>query len=166
VAQSPYVMLRLLAYVPMSHAAVLDLRPSGGAEALRIVTGHVSMPDSCLGYDTPFPGTLLWTVRSSLGGVRTLSNGFGLLYFGGPGHAHRGLVPSRLDGVVSENATFTAHKIPLRPFSVRLRVAAQASCLHTVVRGTPNPGYRQECIEINVTKTSEYLLHSGSLITK
>jgi hypothetical protein len=28
-------------------------------------------------------------------------------------------------------------------FSVRLRVAAQASCLHTVVRGTPNPGYRQ-----------------------
>jgi hypothetical protein len=51
-------------------------------------------------------------------------------------------VSSRPDGVVSENATLTAHKIPLRLFSARLRVATHASCLHTVVRGTPNPGYR------------------------
>jgi hypothetical protein len=144
VAQSPYVTLRPLAYVTDNKPCGC-IRPSAerGAEALRIEPGHTSIPDPGLGYDTPFPGTLSWAVRSSLGGVQTLSNGFGLLYFGGPGRAHRGLVPSRPDGVVSENATLTAHKIPLRLFSVRLRVAAQASCLHTVVRDTPNPGYRQ-----------------------
>jgi hypothetical protein len=114
-----------------------------GAEAPRIEPGHVSVLDPGLSHDTPFPGTLLWAVQSSLGGVRTLSNGFELLYFGGPGRAHRGLVPSRPNGVVSENATLTAHKIPLSLFSTRLRVTAQASCLYTVVRGTPNPGYRQ-----------------------
>jgi hypothetical protein len=84
-------------------------------------------------------------VRSSLGGVRTLSNGSGLLYFGGLGRAHRGPAPFGFNGVVSENATLTAQEILLGMFSVRLRVAAQAPCLHTVVRGTPNPGYRQ-CI--------------------
>jgi hypothetical protein len=112
-AQSPYVTLRPLAYVT-------DYKPCGcirplvkqGAEALRIEPGHASVPDPGLGYDTPFPGTLLWAVRSSLSGVRTLSNGFGLLYFGGPGRAHRGPVSSEPDGVVSENATLTAHKIP------------------------------------------------------
>jgi hypothetical protein len=66
-----------------------------------------------------------------------------MLHFGGPGCALRGPAPSGPDGVVSENAILTAHEIPLGLFSVRLRVAAQASCLHTVVRGTPNPGYRQ-----------------------
>jgi hypothetical protein len=82
-------------------------------------------------------------VRSSLGGVRTPSNGFGLLYLGGPGCAHRDPEPTGPEGVVSESATLTAHEIPLGMFSVRLRVAAQASCLHTAVRGTPNLGYRQ-----------------------
>jgi hypothetical protein len=127
----------------ISHVAALDPWPSGGAEALRIEPGHASVPDPGLGYDTPFPGTLLWAVRSSLGGVRTLSNGFGLLYFGGPGRAHRGPASSRPDSVISENATLTAHKKPLKMFSARLWVAAQTSCLHTVGRGTPNLGYRQ-----------------------
>lgn len=127
----------------ISHTAALDPWPSGRAEALWIEPGHVSVPNPGLGHDTPFLGTLLWAVRSSLGGVRTLSNGFGLLYSGGPGRAHRGPVPSGPNGVVSENATLTAHKIPLRLFSARLRVTAQASCLYTVVRGTPNPRYRQ-----------------------
>jgi hypothetical protein len=143
-AQSPYVMLRPLAYVTDNKPCGC-IRPSTerGAEALRTGPEHASMPDPGLGYDTPFPGTLLRAVRSSLGGVRTLPNGFGLLYFGGPDCAHRGPVPSGPDGVVSENATLTAHEIPLRLLSARLRVAAQASCLHTVVRGTPNPRYRQ-----------------------
>jgi hypothetical protein len=76
-------MLRPLAYVTDNKPCGC-IRPSTerGAEALRIESGHASMPDPSLGYDTPFPGTLLWAVRSSLGGVRTLSNGFGLLYFG------------------------------------------------------------------------------------
>jgi hypothetical protein len=114
-----------------------------GAEALRIEPGHASIPDLCLGHITSFPWTLLWVVCSSLGGVRTLSNGSGPLYFEGLGCAHRGPMSSGPDGIVSENAILTAHEIPLGLFSVRLRVAAQASCLHTVVRGTPNLGYRQ-----------------------
>jgi hypothetical protein len=112
-------------------------------EASQIEPGHASIPDPCLGYSTSSPGTLLWVVRSPLDGVRTLSNGLGLLYFGGPGCAHRGPAPSGPDDVVSENATLTAHEIPLGLFSARLRVATQASCLYTVVRGTPNPRYRQ-----------------------
>jgi hypothetical protein len=112
-------------------------------EALQIEPGHASVPDLSLVYDTPFPGTLLWAVWSSLDGVRTLSNGFGLLYFGGSGRAHRGPASSGPDSVISENATLTGHKIPLRLFPARLWVAAQTSCLYTVIRGTPNPGYRQ-----------------------
>jgi hypothetical protein len=53
-------------------------------------------------------------------------------------------VPSGSDDVASENATITAHEIPLGLFSARLRVVAQASCLYTIVRGTPNLGYRQD----------------------
>jgi hypothetical protein len=102
----------------------------------------MSVLDLSLVYETPFPGTLLWAVRRSLDGVRTLSNGFGLLYFGDPGRAHRGPASSGPDSVISENATLTAHKIPLRLFPARLWVAAQISCLYTVVRGTHNPGYR------------------------
>jgi hypothetical protein len=49
---------------------------------------------------------------------------------------------SEPDDGVSDNATLTAHEIPLGLFSAWLGIAAQASCLHTVVRGTPKPGYR------------------------
>jgi hypothetical protein len=109
VAQNPYVMLRPLAYVT-------DNKPCGsvrppfewGAEALQKEHGHASIPKPCLGHGTSSPGTLLWVVRSSPGGVRNLSNGSGLLYFGGPGCAYRGPVPSGPDGVVSENAALTA----------------------------------------------------------
>jgi hypothetical protein len=45
-------------------------------------------------------------------------------------------VPSGPDGVVSENVTLTAHEILLGLFSARLRVAVQASCLHTA-QGVP-----------------------------
>jgi hypothetical protein len=137
-------MLRPLAYVT-DNKPCGSIRPSTewGAEALRIEPGHASIPEPCLGHGTSSLGTLLWVVWSSLGGVRTLSNGSGLLYFGGPGCAYRGPVPSGPDGVVSENATLTAHEILLVLFSARLRVATEASCLHTVARGTPNPGYRQ-----------------------
>ena len=139
-------MLRLLAYIT-GNKPCGSIGPSveRGAKAHRIEPGHASTPDPCLGHGTSSLGTLLWVVRSSLDGVKTLSNGSGLLYFGGPGCAHRGHVPSGPDGVVSENATLTAHEIPLGLFSVRLGIAAQASCLHTVVGGTPNPRYRQLC---------------------
>jgi hypothetical protein len=130
-------MLRPLAYVT-DNKPCGSIRPSTewGAEAFRIEPRHASIPDPCLGHGTSSPGTLLWVVRCSLGGVRTLSNGSGLLYFGGPGCACRGPMPSRSDGVVSESATLTAREILMGLFSARLRVATQASCLHTVARGT------------------------------
>ena len=108
-AQNPYVILRPLAYVTDDKPCG-NVRPSSewGAEALRIEPGHASIPDLCLGHGTSSPGALLWVVRSSLGGVQTLSNGSGLLNFGGPGCAYRGHVPSGPDGVVSENAALTA----------------------------------------------------------
>jgi hypothetical protein len=140
-------------------AYVTDNKPCGsirplaewGAEALRIEPGHASISDPCLGHGTSSPGSLLRVVRSSLDGVRTLSNGSGLLYFGGPGCAYRGPVPSGSDDVASENATIPAHEIPLGLFSAWLRVAAQASCLYTVVRVTPNPGYRQVSFSLLVS---------------
>jgi hypothetical protein len=144
VAQSPYVMHRPLAYVTgnMPRGSIRPLT-EWGAEALRIEPGHTSTPDPCLSHGTSSLGTLLWVVRSSLGGVRTLSNGSRLLYFGSPGGAYGGPVPCGSNDVVSENATLTAHEIPLGLFSARLRVVAQASCLYAAVRGTPNPGYQQ-----------------------
>jgi hypothetical protein len=59
-AQSPYVMLRPLAYVT-------DNKPCGcirplverGVEAPRLEPGHASVPDPCLGYDTPFSRDLV-----------------------------------------------------------------------------------------------------------
>jgi hypothetical protein len=139
-------MLRPLAYVTSNKpCSIIGPSAERGAEAHRIEPRHASTPDPCLGHGTSSPWTLLWVVQSSLGGVRTLSNGSGLLYLGGPGCAYRGPAPSGPDGVVSENATLTAHVIPLGLFPARLGIAAQASCLHTVVGGTPNPGYRQLC---------------------
>jgi hypothetical protein len=82
------------------------------------------------------------TTKISLGNRCKPNSLSGLLYFGGLGCAHRDPEPTGPDGVVSENATLTAHEIPLELFFVRLSVTAQASCLHTVVRGIPNPGYR------------------------
>jgi hypothetical protein len=126
----------------ISHVAIFGPRPSGGRRSYdRAKTRVNSGP--MLGYGTFFPGALLWVVRSSLDGVQTPSNGFRLLFFRGPGCVHRDPELTGPDGVVSEHATLTAHAIPLGLFSVLLRVAAQASCLHTAVRGTPNPGYRQ-----------------------
>ena len=67
--------------------------------------------------------------------------------FGGPSCAHRGPVPSLRrsgpDDAVSQNTTSTAHEISLGLFSAWLGIAAQASCLHTVVRSTPNLGCQQ-----------------------
>jgi hypothetical protein len=94
-AQSPYVMLRPPAYV-MGNKPCGSIEPSAerGAEAHRIEPGHASTPDPCLGHDTSSLGTLLWVVRSLLGGVRTPPNGSGPLYFEGLGCAYMGPAPS------------------------------------------------------------------------
>jgi hypothetical protein len=140
-------MLRPLAYVT-GNKPCGSIGPSAerGAEAYRIGPGHVSAPDLCLGHDASSPGTLLWVVQSLLGGVRTPPNGSRLLYFVGPALCAQGscafLRRSGPDDGVSDNVTLTAHKIPLGLFSTWLGIAAQASCLHTKVRGTPELGYR------------------------
>jgi hypothetical protein len=107
----------------ISHVVALGIRPSAerGAEAHQIESGHASTPDPCLGHGTSSPRSLLWVVRSSLGGVRTLSNGAGLLYFEGSGCAYRGPAPSGSDGVVSENATCTGVLRLLGPMALSPR---------------------------------------------
>jgi hypothetical protein len=69
-AQSPYVMLRTLAYVT-DNKPCGSIRPSTewGAKTLWIEPGHASIPDPCLGHDTSSPRTLLWVVWSSLSWV-------------------------------------------------------------------------------------------------
>jgi hypothetical protein len=125
VAQGPHVTHRPLAYIT-DNKPCSSIRPlvEWGAEALQIEPRHASIPDPCLGHGTSSPGSLLRVAQSSLDGVRTLSNGSGLLYFGGPGCVYRDPVPYRSDDAASENATLTAYEIPLWLFSARLRVAA------------------------------------------
>jgi hypothetical protein len=69
-------MLRPLAYIT-GNKPCGSIGPSAerGAGAHRIEPGHASTPDPCLGHDTSSPGTLLWVVRSSLGGVRSSLGG-------------------------------------------------------------------------------------------
>jgi hypothetical protein len=44
------------------------------------------------------------------------------------------------------------------PFTARLEIVARAPCLHTVVRGTPDSGYRQlvlcSCHQFRISKPS------------
>jgi hypothetical protein len=82
-AQSPHVMHRPPAYVTVNKPCS-SIRPLAewGVEVLQMEPGYASIPDPCLGRDTSPPESLLRVVRSSFGGVRTLSNGSGLLYFG------------------------------------------------------------------------------------
>jgi hypothetical protein len=127
----------------VSHVAALVPRPSGSGCApdiswTRVNTGPMPMSRHFLSRDLVMGGSkLTWWGPNPIQWLRAA-------LLRGPGCAHRGPAPSRPDGVVSENATLTAHEIPLGLFFVRLRVAAQASCLYTVVRGTPNPGYRHQ----------------------
>jgi hypothetical protein len=150
-------MLRPLAYVT-SNKPCGSIGPSAkrGAEACpdrartRVNTGPLPRPRHFLPRDL-----VVWSL---LGGVRTPSNGFGLLYFGvpdrirGSGLCAQGycalLRGSGSDDAVFQNTTSTAHEISLGLFSARLGIAAQASCLHTVVRGTPDPGCRQTRLKI------------------
>jgi hypothetical protein len=102
---------------------------------LRIEPGHASIPDPCLGHGTSPPGSLLRVVRSSLGGVRTLSNGSGLLYFGGPGCAYRGPVPSGSDDVASENANCSRDT----PGVVLCMVKGSCACIMPLYRSKGYP---------------------------
>jgi hypothetical protein len=85
----PRVLTSCTAHWPtsrtISHVAVFRPLAEWGVEVLGIELGHASIPDPCIGRDTSPLGSLLRVVRSSLGGVRTLSNGSVLLYFGGSG---------------------------------------------------------------------------------
>jgi hypothetical protein len=71
------------------------------------------------------PNSIQWLQAALLRGSRLCAQGScAFLSRSGP------------DDIVSENATSTAHEISLGLFSVRLGIAAHASCLHTVV-GVP-----------------------------
>jgi hypothetical protein len=161
-AQRPYVRLRPLAYVTGNKPrGSIGSPPERGAQAHMIKPGHVSVPDPCLGQGIPCPGTLLWVTRSLLGGIRTPSKGPDTLtwgsrtVFGGSGLCVQGSGTyswrSGLTGCILGYIIFSGHVTPLEPstwwgrvlFTARLEIAARAPCLHTVVRGTPDSGYRQ-----------------------
>jgi hypothetical protein len=153
--QRPYVRLRLLAYVTGNKPrGSIGSPPERGAQAHRIKPGHVSVLDPCLGQGILYPGTSLWVSRTLLGGIWTPSKG--------PWHAYLG-VPERIRGsglcvqgsgsadCILGYIIFSGQAEPLDPSTwwgrvlstVWLEIAARAPCLHTVVRGTPDSGYRQ-----------------------
>jgi hypothetical protein len=47
-------------------------------------------------------------------------------------------------------------------FTVRLEIAARASCLHTVVRGTPDSGYRHYCYMKTLSMVSIHPISGGT----
>jgi hypothetical protein len=159
-AHRPYVRLRPLAYITSNkpHGSI-GSPPERGAQVHKIKPGHASVSDSCLGQGIPCPGTSLWVVRTLLGGIRTPSKGPGTL-LGSP-RPYSGVrlcvqgsdASSRRSGptdCILGYIIFSGHVAPLEPstwwgrvlFTARLEIAARAPCLHTVVRGTPDSGYR------------------------
>jgi hypothetical protein len=119
---------------------------AGSGDALdrvptRINTGPMPRPRHFLPRDLVMGGLeLTWWGPNSTQWLRAaLLRGFGLCAQGSCAFLRR----SGPDDVVSENTTSTAHEISLGLFSAWLGIAAQSSCLHTVVRGTPDSGYRQ-----------------------
>jgi hypothetical protein len=120
---------------------------------LRVSTGSLLMPRFPLSWD-------LVAARTLLGGIRTPSKGPGTLTresratIGGPGCAYRGPAlprggPARL--IHPGCIIFPCHMVPLdlpmwwgrALFTVWQRNGVRAPRLHTVVRGTPDSGYRQ-----------------------
>jgi hypothetical protein len=122
----------------------------------------VSVLDPCLGQGIPCPRTSLWVARTLLGGIRTPSKGPDMLTWGsrtvsrGSGLCVQGSgAPSWRSGptdCILRYIIFSGHVAPLEPsmwwgrvlFTARLEIATWAPCLHTVVRGTPDSGYRQK----------------------
>jgi hypothetical protein len=161
-AQRPYVRLRLLAYVTGNKPrGSIGSPPERGAQAHRTKSGHVSVPDPCLGQGIPCPGTSLWMAWTLPGRIRTPSKGPWHAYLGvpdrirGPGLCAQGSGASlRRSGpadCILGYIIFSGYVAPLEPstwwgrvlFTVRLEIVARAPCLHTIVRGTPDSRYRQ-----------------------
>jgi hypothetical protein len=69
---------------------------------------------------------------------------------------------------------FSGHVAPLEPstwwgrvlFTVRLEIAARAPCHHTVVRGTPDSGYRQQAFGILLSLERRYLMWGTKATTQ
>jgi hypothetical protein len=80
-------------------------------------------------------------------GVPDRIRGSGLCVQGSDASSWRSGPPDCILGYI----IFSSHVVPLEPstwwgralFTARLEIATWASCLHTVVRGTPDSGYRQ-----------------------
>jgi hypothetical protein len=123
----------------------------------------VSVPDPCIGQGIPCPESSLWVARTLFGGTRTPSKGPVTLL--GSSVPYSGVRVVRTGSGASSwrsgptdfitgYTIFSGHVAPLEPstwwgqvlFTARLEIVAWAPCLHTVVRGTPDPGYRQLCM--------------------
>jgi hypothetical protein len=167
-AQRPYVRLRLLAYVAGSWPrGSIGSPPERGAEAYAIWSGHVSAPDphlalikvwvllllesqdlvvSDLGPTQGGPGPVSG-VQSVLAEVLDPARRFGLCIQGSDTFPWgSGPTVDTMEYIVS-----LGHVVaPVLPtwrgqtlFATWLKAAAWTPRLHTVVRGTPDSGYRQ-----------------------
>jgi hypothetical protein len=166
VAQRPYVRLRPLAYVIGSWPrGSIGSLPERGAEAYAIWSRHVSAPDPRLalikvrvlllesrdlvvsdlgptqGGSGPIPG-----VQSVLAEVLDPTRRFGLCIQGSDTFPWgSGPTVDTMEYIVSSGHV----AVPVLPtwrdqalFTMWLKAAAWTSCLHTVVRGTHDLGYR------------------------
>jgi hypothetical protein len=166
VAQKPYVRLHPLAYVTGSKPrGSIGSPPERGAQVHRIKPSHVSVPDPCFGLGIPVPGPRYgWSGPYSGGsrlhprdpsrylGVPDRIRGSGLCVQGSGTSSWR----SGPTDCILRYIIFSGHVAPLEPstwwgrvlFTARLEIATRAPRLHTVVRGTPDSGYRQYQIGI------------------
>jgi hypothetical protein len=159
-AKRPYVRLRPLTYVMDSKpCGSIGAPPERGAQVNRIKLGHVSVPDPCLGQGIPCPWTSLWPgpyLEGSRPHPRDPTRYLGVPYCSwGSSSCVQGFGASSWRSGPTDcilgYTIFSGHVAPLEPstwwgqvlFTARLEIAARAPCLHTVVRGTPDSGYRQ-----------------------
>jgi hypothetical protein len=166
VAQRPYVRLRPPIYVTGSRPrGSIGSPPERGVGAHAVWSGHVSAPDPRMTsikawvFSALESRDLLRVARTPLRGPRpvpvvwfvpvevlNLTRRSGLFIQGpdtfpwgsGPTAATLEYIVSSSHVAAPESPTWRGQVL----FTVRLEIAARAPCLHTVVRGTPDSGYR------------------------
>jgi hypothetical protein len=160
-AQRPYVRLRTLAYITGNkpHSSI-GSPPERSASVqdkawTRVSTGPLLRPGYPLFWDLVMGGPVLTRrdpdpiqgTQHAYLGVPDRIRGFGLCVQGSGASSWRS---GTTDGILGY-IIFSGHVTPLEPstrwgqvpFTARLEIAARAPCLHTVVRDTPDSGYRQ-----------------------
>jgi hypothetical protein len=171
-AERPYVRLRPLAYVTGRgpHGGI-GSPPGRGAEAYRMGSGHVPAPDPSLVLNQGLSISCLGILGPCCGRSGPLAGGSGLhpkdptCTRGGPGPllgvpaAYTEVRRSPMEYIVSSGHVVAPEPPTWRGrvlFTAQLEIATRAPCLHTVVRGTPDSGYRQKPLVIRKSLRHSY----------